>query len=183
MMKIGVDAGPLSEMDAKLVRAAARTHLQTGLTIAAHGGSAVAAFGEIDILEEEGVHPDAWIWVHAQAEEDIDRHVEAARRGAWVEFDGVSPESVGKHVELVENMRRHDLLARTLISHDAGWYTVGEPGGGAFRGYSTMFTEFIPALRRAGLNEPEIDQLVRKNPAEALRIRVRRLQDRRRRRP
>jgi phosphotriesterase-related protein len=173
MMKIGVDAGTLSEMDAKLVRAAAITHLQTGLTIAAHGGSAVAAFGELEVLEEEGVHPSAWIWVHAQAEEDIARHVEAARLGAWVEFDGISPESVNRHVDLVDNMRRHNLLDRTLISQDAGRYTAGEPGGGTFRRYSTLLTEFIPALRHAGLEDGEIDHLVTKNPAEAFRIRER----------
>lgn len=31
IIKIGVDAGPLSEIDAKLVQAAALTHLKTGL--------------------------------------------------------------------------------------------------------------------------------------------------------
>jgi len=37
-IKIGVDAGPLSEINAKLVSAAAITHLQTGLVIASHTG-------------------------------------------------------------------------------------------------------------------------------------------------
>ena len=44
LMKIGVDSGTLSEVDRKLVQAAARTHLKTGLTIAAHTGPAEAAF-------------------------------------------------------------------------------------------------------------------------------------------
>jgi phosphotriesterase-related protein len=42
-MKIGVDAGPLSEVHRKLVSAAARSHWATGLTIAAHTGNGVAA--------------------------------------------------------------------------------------------------------------------------------------------
>jgi predicted metal-dependent phosphotriesterase family hydrolase len=54
-MKIGVDAGPLSEIDAKLVRAAAIAHKATGLTIAAHTGNGVAAFEEFDLLEQAGV--------------------------------------------------------------------------------------------------------------------------------
>jgi phosphotriesterase-related protein len=37
-MKIGVDQAPLSEVDAKLVRAAALTHRQTALPIASHTG-------------------------------------------------------------------------------------------------------------------------------------------------
>ena len=172
-MKIGVDRGPLSDVDRKLVRAAARTHRATGLTMAVHTGPAEGAFDELAVLEEEGVHPSAWIWVHAQAEEDADRHVEAARRGGWVEFDGVHPDRIERHVALVMNMKAHDLLHRVLVSHDAGWYRVGEAGGGAYRGYATLFERFLPALRAAGLTDDEIALLVVRNPAEAFAIRVR----------
>ena len=172
-MKIGVDAGPLSDVDRKLVRAAARAHRATGLTMAVHTGPAEGAFDELDVLAEEGVHASAWIWVHAQAEDDGSRHVEAARRGGWVEFDGVHPDRIERHVELVMNMKAHGLLGRVLLSHDAGWYSVGEAGGGDFRGYSTLFEDFLPALRAAGLTEDEITQLVVRNPAEAFAIRVR----------
>ena len=56
-IKIGVDTGPLSEVDAKLVRAAARVHQRTGLTIASHTGPGVPAMAQIDLLEELGVSP------------------------------------------------------------------------------------------------------------------------------
>ena len=69
-MKIGVDAAPLSEIDAKLVRAAARTHRETGLPIASHTGTGAAAMAELDLLEAAGVPPSAFIWVHAQSERD-----------------------------------------------------------------------------------------------------------------
>ena len=91
-MKIGVDAGPLSEVDAKLVRAAAITHKATGLPIAVHTGNGVAALEEIDILERDGVPLSSFIWVHAHSEPDGALHQKAAARGAWVEFDGISPE-------------------------------------------------------------------------------------------
>lgn len=172
-MKIGVDRGPLSDVDRKLVRAAARAHLATGLTMAVHTGPAEGAFDELDVLAEEGVHPSAWIWVHAQAEEDGSRHVEAARRGGWVEFDGVHPDRIERHVALVMNMKAHDLLGRVLISHDAGWYSAGEAGGGDFRPYTTLFAELLPALREAGLTEADVRQLTVRNPAEAFAIRVR----------
>ena len=41
--KIGVDAGPLSDIDRKLVEAGALCHLATGLTLAIHTGNGVAA--------------------------------------------------------------------------------------------------------------------------------------------
>lgn len=172
-IKIGVDAGPLSELHSKLVAAAARTHLATGLTIASHTGNGRAALDELNVLAREGVLPDAFIWVHAQNESDTEIHAKVAERGAWVEFDGVAPDSIGRHTDLVMAMRNRGLLRRTLVSHDAGWYHVGEPGGGTFRPFDTLFTEFLPRLREAGVTEAEIRQLVVQNPRDALSIRVR----------
>lgn len=65
-IKISVNPGRLSAISRKLVQASAKTHLKTGLTIASHTGPAVAALEEIEILKQEGVSPDAFIWVHAQ---------------------------------------------------------------------------------------------------------------------
>jgi phosphotriesterase-related protein len=172
-IKIGVDTGPLSEIDRKLIRAAARTHLRTGLTIAAHTGPAVGALGQLAVLEEEGVDPSAWIWVHAQAEDDSTLHVRAAQSGAWISFDGLAPGDVERYVARVAFMKTEGLLQRVLVSHDAGWYHVGEPGGGAFRPYETLFTEFLPALKAAGFTDGEIHQLIAVNPAEAYAVRIR----------
>ena len=167
-MKIGVDAAPLSEIDTKLVRAAARTHRETGLPIASHTGTGAAAMAELDLLEAAGVPPSAFIWVHAQSERDETFHVRAARRGAWVEFDGISPPSLGRHLDLVQRMKTEGLLERVLVSHDAGWYHVGEPGGGQFRPYTTLFTDFVPGLKGAGFSEADVRQLLVVNPRRAL---------------
>jgi phosphotriesterase-related protein len=167
-MKIGVDSGPLSEVDAKLVRAAAIAHRATALPIAAHTGDGVAAFEEFDLIEQAGVPLSAFIWVHAQSEKDETRHVKAAARGAWVEFDGISEKSVERHVALVMRMKAAGHLGRVLVSHDAGWYRVGEPDGGEFRPFDTLFTKFIPALKAAGATEADVRQLLVENPRRAL---------------
>jgi predicted metal-dependent phosphotriesterase family hydrolase len=166
-IKIGVDAGKLTEVNMKLVQAAARCHLETGLTIAGHTGDGQAALQQVDILKQAGVSPSAWIWVHAQSEKNPEIHLQVARSGAWVEFDGVGDSSIEQHVELVQNMKRAGLLGRVLLSHDAGWYSVGESSGGKMRGYDTMFTRFLPALQTAGITPDEINLLTVTNPASA----------------
>ena len=165
-IKIGVDPEP-SEVDMRLLEAAALTHRKTGLTIASHTGPGAAARKQIERLEQMGVRPSAFIWVHAQMESDKSIHVWAAERGAWVEFDGVSPETVEQHVELILHLRQKGLLSQVLVSHDAGWYQVGEPNGGTFREYTTLWTHLIPALRKAGFSDGEIEQLTAKNPQRA----------------
>jgi len=173
-IKIGVDAGKLSDLHAKLVRAAAATHLATGLSIAAHTGNGAAAMDELRVLEGEGVAGDAFIWVHAQNETNLDLHAHAAERGAWIEFDGVAKTSIDEHVRLVRALKERGFLKRVLISQDAGWYHVGEPKGGAFRPFDTLFSAFIPALRAARFDEAEIHQLLVENPREAFTVQVRR---------
>ncbi|PQJ36399.1 hypothetical protein BSZ35_09215 [Salinibacter sp. 10B] len=172
-LKIGVDSGSLSDMDRKLVRAACRAHRQTGLTIAVHTGPAQPAFEQLDVLAEEGIEPRAWIWVHAQNETDTTRHLDAARRGGWVSLDGYEPEHTERYVRLVTAFRESGLLDRLLLSHDNGWYSVGEPGGGSFASYTALFTDLIPALRDAGVSEADVRQLLVENPADAFAIRPR----------
>jgi phosphotriesterase-related protein len=172
-IKIGVNEGPLSDVDRKLIQAAARTHLRTGLTIASHTGPAAGALDQLAVLEAEGVHPSAWIWFHAQAEPDSSVYVNAARSGAWISFDGLASDNVARYVAYLELMKAESLLDRVLVSHDAGWYHVGEPGGGTFRPYDTLITALLPALETAGFTSEEIHQLTAVNPAEAFTVRVR----------
>ncbi len=172
-IKLGFDAGALSDVAQKLVRAAARTHRASGLTIAAHTGDDVAALAEVALLREEKIQPSAWIWVHAQNAKNEDTLTMLARSGAWIAFDGIAPRSLARHVNLVTMMKKQGLLERVLISHDAGWYRPGEPEGGAFRGYDVLFRAFLPALRKEGFTEDEIRQLTVTNPARAFTVAIR----------
>jgi phosphotriesterase-related protein len=167
-MKIGVDGAPLSPIDTKLVQAAALTSRRTGLPIASHTGSGAAALEALDLLEAAQAPLTSFIWVHAQSEKDSSLLARAARRGAWVELDGLGPKSVERHLELVQFMKSQQLLDRVLLSHDAGWYHVGEPGGGSFRKYDTLFTAFLPALKAGGFSDGEVRRLVVENPRRAL---------------
>lgn len=166
-MKIGVDSGPLSAIDRKLVEAAALTCKATGLPIAAHTGDGVAAHQEMDVLEAAGLPLDTFIWVHAQSERDAEVIVRGARRGAWVSLDGVSESSAGLHVDLVTTLAEAGLLDRVLLAHDAGWYRVGEPDGGVYRPHTAVFTHVLPSLRRR-LGDPAVSRLLTRNPARAL---------------
>lgn len=165
----------LTQLDQRLIRAAALAHLKTGLTIACHTTNA-DGLAQLDILAEAGVSPSAWIWIHA-SHPPIESVIAAAKRGAWVSFDWLNEDNVDAYVQSVKTMIDAGLLDRMLVSHDAGWYTVGEPGGGEYRGYTTLFKKLIPALREAGVTDKQIDQLLIDNPAHAFAIQVRPLAD------
>jgi phosphotriesterase-related protein len=171
-IKIGVTGDSLSALHRKLVVAAARTHLRTGMTIASHTGPANLAFEELDILKKEGVSPEAFIWVHAQSEKDHSNHIKAARMGAWIGLDGISDDNIQEYVSMIKNLNDNKLLQKILLSHDAGWYHPGETNGGQYRGYTSLFEKLVPLLLTEGFSDKDINQLLVINPAEAFKTGV-----------
>jgi phosphotriesterase-related protein len=172
-IKIAVERGPLEEINRKVVEAACITHKATGLVIMSHTGLAVPAFQQLEIFEKNGVSPSAFIWTHAQNEADFDKHIEAARKGAWIAFDNFNPAQLEKYVGFAQLLKKEGLLNKLLFSHDAGWYKPGEPNGGDFRGFTDIENLLIPALEKSGLSQPDIYQIFTANPAEAFKIKTR----------
>ena len=179
LTKIAVNPeAELIPVQKKIVRAAALTHLETGLSIAAHTGKG-PGLEVLDVLEGEGVAPEAYIWVHAQGQPDQKICFEAARRGAWLSYDGVSP-GEGEIPTAIERQVLRALEAgledRLLVSHDAGWYNVGEPGGGNYSPYDAVFKRFLPALKAAGVGEGIGQKLLIENARKVLMPKVKEME-------
>ena len=172
-IKIAVERAPLQEINRKVVEAACITHKATGLVIMSHTGPAVPAFQEIEILKENGVHPSAFIWTHANNEPDFNKHIEAAKMGVWIAFDKFTREETERFVQFALLMKKEGLLGKVLFSHDAGWYKPGEPNGDEFRGFTDIEEFLIPALEKNGIAQHDIYQLFTMNPAEAFKVKIR----------
>ena len=172
-IKIGVGGDTLSDVHRKLVRAAARTHRASGLTVASHTGPAKLALEQLEVLREEGVEARAFVWVHAQAESGPTVRLKVAEAGAWVSLDGYGPAETKRYVEILTALRDRGRLGQVLLSHDAGWYRPGEPEGGQFRPFDALFKVLVPKLKEDGFSQAEIDQVLVRNPAEAFAVRVR----------
>jgi len=166
------DDGP-TELEIRNLKAAVRASKVTGAVIGSHTIGGVAARRELDILEAERLDLHRFIWIHTQTEPDVAIHKDAARRGAYVEYD-----AIGTTAELQSAMQRNvlDLLSagfadHVLLSHDAGWYQPGQPHGKPenteIRGYTALMSEFIPALTTAGVSTEIVHKMTVENPARA----------------
>lgn len=183
-IKIGVDpADTLSPEHRKIITAAALAHLKTGLVIASHTGPEKPAFEQINILEEYKVDPSAFIWVHAQRG-TIESNILAAKKGAWISLDNVrerpdletgAPNSISWYAGRILRLKNEGLLDKVLISHDSGWYDPAKPDGGKFNGFTDLFEFLIPALRKEGFTETDINQILVLNPQKAFTIKIRTL--------
>lgn len=172
-IKISVEPGPLTELNRKIVKAACIAHRETGLTIMSHTGPALPAFQEIEILKQNGIHPSAFIWTHAQNENDFNKHLEAAKMGAYISFDNFKAADTSRYLDFILFMKKHGILHKVLLSHDAGWYDPEKPEGGEFRGFTDLDSYLVPALEKEGLAQFDLFQLFYGNPADAFMIRKR----------
>ena len=172
-IKISVDASDtLDTIDQKLVKAAAITHLQTGLTIASHTGEAKGLWPQLKILKAMNVSPKAFIWVHAQNEKDNNNYLLAAREGCWISLDGLGWE-LEKHIGKIVFAKEHKILDRILISHDAGWYDPQKQVQ-TIKPYTNIFKQLYPELISRGFSKEEFNLLISQNPSKAFSISIKR---------
>ncbi len=171
-IKLAVSDEGITPMEVRNLQAAALASQRTGAAIASHTIGGALAQREMDILEKAGLDLTRFIWVHAHAEPDTRLHLQAARRGAYVEFDVVGAEwqPQDELLDYVLALVKAGHADKVLLSHDAGWYDPsqadGQPEGG-IRGYTALIEEFMPALRARGLSEDVLRLMTATNPARA----------------
>jgi len=169
-IKIAANEGDLSDIQRKIMLAAAFTSRATGLAIASHTTQGRTALQQLDVLEQAGLPATGFVWVHADAEPDAALRYRAAERGAWLSYDGIREGNAAQKLNLVlDTLERFP--RRLLISQDAGWYHVGEPRGGDVAPLDWLPSEFVPMLRAAGATQEQVDQLLIHNPARAFATR------------
>ncbi|HVK57753.1 MAG TPA: esterase [Candidatus Kapabacteria bacterium] len=162
----------LKPLEAKFLRASGRASLQTGVAVASHTTSGAIARKQLDILKELGVPEDRFVWVHANAEPDIEIHKELAKRGAYIELDSVNGKEAddAKILKIVQALIAAKCEDKILLSQDAGWYNPGQVNGGNQRGFTALAQSFIPQMKKAGLTEAQINKLTHENPFRAFSI-------------
>ena len=169
-IKIAVNPARIIPIQQKIVRAAARCSNQTGAAIACHTASGIAALHLLEILSEEKTDPNRLIVVHSDAEEETKYHLQTASSGAWVEYDGLGKETAERTLRLIRLMVDNGFEDKLLLSQDAGWYNVGEPGGGNIRGFEYLVKDFVPLMLKRGFNQELVDKILVKNPAKAFQV-------------
>ena len=167
--EIGSNDEGISPAEEKSFRAAARTHLATGLSISTHAAWFPVGLAQLDVLEEEGVAPQRVVIGHCDGVPGPDYQLTLARRGCFVELDGFGTDTdfdSERALDLLMVLRENGHLAQVLVSHDVFLRTHLRARGGP--GYSWIARELVPRLHGRGLSEAEVQQLLVENPRAAL---------------
>lgn len=174
-IKIGFGKGAIDSIEQKLLHAAILASKSTGLVIAAHTGDFASSLSQYNLLVKENHDPSKLIWVHAQNASNEERKA-LAEKGFWISLDGVSENNFNDYAEFILFMKKSNLLHRLLISHDDGWSVLSN---GSYKSiepfkkgkqYATISEKLIPVLIQKGMNEKEIEQVMKINPKKCFAL-------------
>lgn len=167
-IKLSAGDDGITDCEAKVLRAAAQAAAATNAIIGSHTIRGRVVRDQLAIIEAAGYTPERFIWIHTQAEPDFALHLELARRGVWLEYDGIgNPDEDDVYIERILRVLDAGFGHKLLLSHDRGWYDPAQPGGGSPRPFTYISEHFLPKLRARGIDEPTIQQLTCTSPFTA----------------
>jgi phosphotriesterase-related protein len=168
-IKLSAGDDGITDVEVKILKAASAAAAATNAVIGSHTIRGDVVRRQLEIIEQGGYSPQRFIWIHTQAEPDFEVHLEMARRGVWLEYDGIGGEEPDDDTYIDRILRLLDAgyAKQLMLSHDRGWYDPAQPGGGVPRPYTYISEVFLPRLRARGADEALVKQLTCDNPFKA----------------
>ena len=167
-IKLSAGDDGLTPTETKVLRAAAKAAKSANAVIGSHTIRGRVVRDELDIIDQAGYAAKRFIWIHTQAEPDFDLHLEMARRGCWLEYDGIGGGPADEvYIDWILRVLDAGFAGQILLSHDRGWYDPAQPHGGIPKPYTYISEIFLPKLREKGIDEATIRQLTTDNPFRA----------------
>ena len=163
--EIGTSKDKWTDEEMRVFNAMAEAQLKTNVPISTHTSLATLGKEQVDFLLSKGIDPNKIIIGHMDLSMDIDKILELLSKGVNVGFDTIGKNSYAPdefRVEAIKEIKNKGYINQIVLSMDITRKSHLKINGGL--GYSHIFTSFIPKLKESGLNEYDIDILLRKNP-------------------
>jgi phosphotriesterase-related protein len=172
--EIGVGE-PFTPHEESSLRGAFIAQRETGLPMQVHLPAWFRTGDQVlDLAEEHGVDPSFVVLCHmGPSGDDPDYQERMLRRGAYVQYDmvgmevyyadqGVQCPSDEQNARWLVRLIERGYGAQLLVSQDVFLKSLLRRHGGP--GYGHVLQYFVPRLRRLGLDDDGVDQLLVRNP-------------------
>jgi phosphotriesterase-related protein len=180
IIKCATDTAGVTPVIDNILRAAARAQKATGVPISTHTWAA-GRTGELQqaIFAQEGVDLSRVVIGHSGDSKDLGYLRGLMERGSTIGMDRFGLESflsTPKRVEVLARLCAEGYAGRMVLSHDANCWTdmLSEEDKRRTRPlwhYNHIPDDILPALRKAGVGEDQIEQMLVRNPRTILEAR------------
>ncbi len=140
--EIGAQYNRLSAIEERVLRAAGRAQIETGVGLTTHTTRGIGGLEQLDVLEQEGVDLSRVVLAHSGGQPYPRYHAEIARRGACVSFDrmGSLPDMTGfnrsRVLGSIKRLIDNGHVDKIVLSHDVCYAEDLATNGG--RGYAWL---------------------------------------------
>lgn len=163
--EIGTSKGMMEPMEKKVFDAAITAAKKTGKPIYTHTTLGTYGVEQAEYMIKQGVDPLQIIIGHMDLSGDLSYVLQVLDTGVYVGFDTIGKENYfpdADRVRFLMELERRNVLSQVVLSMDITRKSQLSHLGGI--GYTYLFTDFLPMLRRAGMKESSIDQMLIRNP-------------------
>ena len=173
IIKCATDTAGVTPVIDNILRASARAQKATGVPISTHTWAA-GRTGEMQqaIFAQEGVDLGRVVIGHSGDSEDLGYLRGLMERGSTIGMDRFGLESflpTAKRVDVLARLCAEGYAPRMVLSHDANCWSdmLTEDAKRRTRPlwhYNHISDDILPALRKAGVSEDQIQQMLVRNP-------------------
>ena len=173
IIKCATDTEGVTPIIENILRASARAQKATGVPISTHTWAA-GRVGETQqaIFAQEGVDLSRVIIGHSGDSDDLKYLRGLMERGSAIGMDRFGLENylpTAKRVEVLARLCAEGYAGKMVLSHDANCWSdmLSEENKRRTRPqwhYNHISDDILPALRKAGVSEDQIDQMLVRNP-------------------
>jgi phosphotriesterase-related protein len=171
VLKCAIDHEGMVKDVERVLRAVAAAHRKTGAPITVHTHpESKRGLEVLRVFSDEGVDPQRVVLGHSGDSTDADHLSELAELGYLLGMDrfGVDLVPFEARVGIVAEMARRGYADRMVLAHDAACYFDWLDPAAAFATpnwhYLHIENDVLPALRKEGVTDEQIDQMLIGNP-------------------
>jgi phosphotriesterase-related protein len=173
IIKCATDTQGVTQVIENVLRASARAQKATGVPISTHTWAA-GRTGEAQqaIFAQEGVDLRRVIIGHSGDSDDLDYLRGLMRRGSTIGMDRFGLDNflpTSRRVEVIAELCAEGFAGQMVLSHDANCWSDMMSDAEKARtrphwNYNHISDDVLPALRKAGVSDDQIDQMMVRNP-------------------
>jgi phosphotriesterase-related protein len=171
VIKVGTSRAEPGKLEEHLFRAAAAASMATGAPLITHTSTPDQAAWHVRVLQHAGMDLSRAVISHMGAVGNVSELIEIGRSGAFMGIDKVSFPKGPTNTELADLVKQAceaGLHRQILLSSDIARRTLLQNHGG--RGYSTVFSDFVPMLRERRVTTEQINTMLCDNPLRLLQL-------------
>lgn len=169
--EVGTSNNEIKPIEKELILGSGKAGVETGLTVSTHTTLGTMGSKQVNMLVGLGLPADQIVVGHQDLNPNKEEVLDVLKSGVYIGFDTIGKNNYRPDkdrlsflLDFIEKGFHKQILLSADLTRKSHWKKHGGPG------YDLVLNDFIPALRKHGVSDDIISDLLINNPAKAYSI-------------